>query len=117
MSPKPNRYKFLLDEMFPARRNFPNLNKLHNLKHIVHDFGLSGISDQKVVNLAKKDKRILISKNEKHMINMCTQNGVKLICITEKMQYEEVDKQVVSSLKLIKDGKTLIKLSHIPRKR
>ncbi len=109
MSPRQSRLKLLLDEMFPGRNNFPELNKIHNLKHVIHDFHIVNNQDQSVVNLAKKEKRILISRNEKHMIGLCKVAGVPLICITEAMTYEEIDSQIVSILK--KRKITLLKLS------
>lgn len=117
MSPKQFRYKLLLDEMFPARKNFPETNKLHNLRHITHDFKRSGTKDLTVVNLAKKEKRILISKNEKHMVDLCINASVTLICVTEKMQNEEIDRQIISILKNLNPKDLIIKLSHKPRKR
>ena len=117
MSPKLNRYKLLLDEMFPTRKNFPEINKFHNLQHITHDIKKSGSKDQTVVKLAKKENRILISKNEKHMVDLCIKANVTLICVTEKMQNEEIDKQIISILKDLNPKDLIIKLSHKPRKK
>lgn len=116
MSPKQNRYRLLLDEMFTARKNFPETNKLHNLRHITHDLKRSGSKDQVVVNMAKKEKRILISKNEKHMVDLCLKAKVTLFCVTEKMQNEEIDKQIISNLRGFDIKKLIVKLSHKPRK-
>jgi len=117
MSPRQTRFRLLLDEMHPSRSNFPVLNKLHNLKHITHDFGLSGVQDPKVVSLAKKEKRILISKNEKHMIELCRDKGVSLICVKEKIPYEEIDSKITAYLKKIRNQDIFVyKISHSPRK-
>lgn len=116
MSPRLDRFKLLLDEMFPSRQNFPTLNKLHNLKHIVHEFHGSGYQDKKLVLLAKKEGCILVTKNDKHMQELCQAEKVPLICITETMPYEEIDQKIVSELKSWNNKKSLIKLRHSPRK-
>ncbi|KKT49544.1 MAG: hypothetical protein UW41_C0005G0047 [Candidatus Collierbacteria bacterium GW2011_GWC2_44_18] len=116
MSPHQDRFKLLLDEMLPKRDKFPILNKLHNLKHIVHDVKGSGLKDEDVVLLAKKQKRILISKNDKHMIDLCNINKVQLICITETMREEEIDKKIVAMLSRRLPNKSIFKISHSPRK-
>ena len=99
MSPQQIRFRLLLDEMFAPRKNFLNLNKFHDLKHISNDFHQSGISDTKVVALAHKENRILISKNEKHMILLCKESGVSLVCVSEKIPYEEIDTKLTAFLK------------------
>lgn len=117
MSPKQNRFRLLLDEMLPPRSKFPNLNKYHDLKHVVRDFHLEGISDDKVVKFAKKERRILISKNSRHMIDLSHINKISLICITEAMGWEEIDLVVMSTLRSIKSSDQLVKLSRPVRKK
>jgi len=56
MPQKRNRYRLLLDEMFPRRNTFPQLNKFHDLRHVIHDFHLPDNQDEKVVKLAKAQK-------------------------------------------------------------
>ena len=118
MSPRQTRFRLLLDEMHPGRDKLPILNKLHDLKHIKHDFDLPSIvQDPKVVSFAKKEKRILISKNEKHMIDLCRENKVSLICIKEKIPNEEIDSKITAFLKKRKNQDIFIyKISHSPRK-
>lgn len=82
MSPHQDRYRLLLDEMLPKRDKFPILNKLHNLRHIVHDFKGSGLSDEKVV----------------------------------AMPEEEIDRKIVSALSKWVSNKSILKISHSPRK-
>ena len=117
MSPKQNRFRLLLDEMFPQRTAFPRLNRFHDLKHVIHDLRLVENHDENVVKLAKAQKRILISKNEKHMIELCRKELVVLICVTEAMANEEVDKQITSVLRKLKHGEYLVKLSKPSRRR
>lgn len=116
MPPKPSRYRLLLDEMFPLRNSFPQLNKLHDLKHVLHDLHLSDNQDEKVVRLAKIQKRILISKNKKHMIKLCQKEQVTLICITETMDWEEIDSMVTAALRKLKLLDKVINLSRPARK-
>jgi predicted nuclease of predicted toxin-antitoxin system len=116
VSLKQNRHRLLLDEMFPPRSRFPNLNKYHDLKHVVKDFHLGGVSDDKVVKLAKKENRILISKNSKHMIYLCQASEVKLMCLTEKMEWEEIDKAIMSTLRNTPKTEWLTKLVRPVRK-
>lgn len=103
--------------MLPKRDRFPILNKLHNLRHIVHDLKGSGLKDPEVVLIAKNQGRILISKNDKHMVELCKIGSVRLICITESMPDEEVDKKVASELAKWTVRKTVVKISHSPRKK
>ena len=116
MPPKRNRYRLLLDEMFPRRNTFPQLNKFHDLRHVLHDFHLPDNQDEEVVRLAKVQKRILISKNKKHMIQLCQNEQVKLICITETMEWEEIDSLIMATLRKMKPSKMIINLSRPVRK-
>lgn len=106
----------LLDEMFPDRESFPSLNKHHNLRHVAIDFKLNGSPDEDVVQIAKKEVRILVSKNVKHMIILCQKASVPLICITEKMTNEEIDNKIMAKLKTWKSGIISIRLIHSPRR-
>jgi hypothetical protein len=117
MSPKQTRYRLLLDEMLPAREKFPELNKFHNVRHIVHDFHKSGLTDDLVVSLAKKEKRIVVTKNSRHFLSLCMKHGVGLIGLTEEMPYEEIDKTITAKLRDLKITKEYIKISRSPRKR
>ncbi len=116
MPPKPSRYRLLLDEMFPRRRAFPQLNKYHDLKHVIHDLHLENNQDENVVTLAQTQRRILISKNKKHMIQLCKNKQVKLICITETMDWEEIDSVVMAALRKAKVFGEIINLSRPKRK-
>ncbi len=116
MPPKPGRCRLLLDEMFPHRNAFPQLNKLHDLKHVLHDLRLKDNQDENVVKLAKAQKRILISKNKKHMTQFCEKEHVILICITETMDWEEIDSMVTAALRKMKPSDKIINLSRPARK-
>lgn len=116
MPPKPDRYSLLLDEMFPRRNAFPQLNKLHDLKHVLRDLHLKDNQDENVVKLAKTQKRILISKNKKHMVDLCEKENVTLICITETMEWEEIDSIVMAALRKMKSSDKVINPSRPNRK-
>jgi len=102
--------------MFPRRNAFPYINRYHDLKHVIHDYHLENNVDPEVVRLAKSTKRILISKNEKHMIKLCTSEAVQLICVTEAMSQEEVDSQIMAVLRRLDIRESVIKLSRPIRK-
>lgn len=71
MSPRQKRYKIFLDEMFPRRQKLPGLNQAHDVKHILHDLKKGGVSDDEVIAIAKRQERILVTKNIKHFQGKC----------------------------------------------
>jgi len=93
------RFKILLDEMLPAREKFPELNNYHNVRHIVHDFGKSGLTDDKVIALAKKEGRIIVTKNIRHFRTTCRAGGVGLIGVSEDMPIELTDREIMAKLR------------------
>lgn len=116
MSPRSKRFKLLLDENLPRREMFPQLNKLHDVKHIF-DYKKGGTSDDDVVKLAKKEKRILVSRNEKHMYKPCTKEKVFLICPTENIPNGEIDDKINAKLKNWDPDTKIIRLKKSPRKK
>lgn len=96
---KTYRYKLLLDEMLPKRNRFPLLNNYHDLKHIVHDFKKSGITDYMVVQLAQKEKRIIISKNARHFRSLCRKHCIDLISFEDTIPFEYFDKKANAYLR------------------
>ena len=59
------KHKLLLDENFPVRLYFPNLNSRHDVKHITADLSLASLSDPKVYKFAQKKGRIIVTYNIK----------------------------------------------------
>ena len=100
MSPRriPYRYKLLLDEMLPRRDKFPLTNNFFNLRHIVHDYKRSGISDRAIVKLAKKENRIIITKNIKDFHKLNQGEQVDLIGISDNKPLEHIDLAIVAYL-------------------
>lgn len=96
--PKRKRFKVLLDEMLPRRIKLPRTNHYHDLKHIVHDLHLSGITDQELVFVAKKSKRIVITNNVKHFKNLCQKEEVSLVGVDQRIPPDKLDKKLLSLL-------------------
>src|SRR5688500_3239822 len=60
------RHKLLLDENLAPRQQFPRLNEHFDVKHIEHDLKLGGTKDPVVYDLAVSQRRIIVTKNNKH---------------------------------------------------
>ena len=58
----PPTVSFLLDEGMPPKKLL-RLNKRSgfNIKHITHDYGRSGLADAKILQIAEKQERILVT--------------------------------------------------------
>jgi len=84
------RFKLLLDEMMPRRERFPHLNNFHDLKHIVHDMKKPGIKDSQIIMMAKRNGRILLTKNVKHFIGSCGDKKVDLIGVGDLVGFEKL---------------------------
>ena len=99
MTPRKKRFKLLLDEMMPRREKFPLLNNFHNVKHVVHDLGKSGDSDTQIVAIARRQQRIILTKNIKHFRELCHQENVDLIGVSDVTGPEKLDKIIMARLK------------------
>lgn len=99
MPPKRKRFKPLLDEMLPRREKYPLANNFHNLRHIVHDYKKAGISDVKILKIASKDQRILLTKNIRDFKYKGKLYGVDVIGVTENIPPGELDKTLMVKLK------------------
>lgn len=99
MTKKFRKYKLLLDEGLAPRDRFKILNSRHNLKHIKHDFGKSGISDEKVWKLAIKEGRLVITynvKDFKKLVKTIKQSGV--IGVSTNLPTDQIDKKLTALL-------------------
>ncbi|GEM_PF-1846801 len=58
-----NTISFLLDEGMPPRKRLLRINKRSsfNIKHITHDYKRSGLADDKVLHIAEKEGRVLVT--------------------------------------------------------
>ncbi len=96
---KPRRYKLLLDENISPRDRFSILNNRHSIRHLVHDLDKSGISDEDVYALAKKEKRLILTFNRKHFETMAPNSkDTGIIAISTNVSDEQIDKKVTALL-------------------
>lgn len=96
---KRKRFKLLLDEMCPPCSKLRNLNRLHDLKHIRHNYHLAGVEDEVVFKRAKLEKRILITKNIKNFKPFKLGKNIGIIAISDKLLAKEIDKKLCSQFK------------------
>ncbi len=99
---KHKKCKILLDENLPSRLKFPRLNGRFIVRHIVHDFNKSGITDEEIFGIAEKDEFIIVTLNEK---DFAEKKRVKsgLIGISPNLSVDDIDKKLTSLLTTHKD--------------
>ena len=94
-----HKHRLLLDENFPARSSFPLLNNRFDVKHLSADLRLSGLSDPKVYELAKKEKRLLVTYNVKDFSSLVTKSTDSgIIGVSANLSIEQIDKKLVALL-------------------
>lgn len=99
MPPKFYKHKLLLDEGIFRRQALKRLNNRYNIKHITHDLKKDGTDDQGVYDIARKQKRIIITYNindYKKLVRQSSDTGV--IGITQGLPPDELDKKLSSIL-------------------
>lgn len=99
------RFKLLIDEMLPRKSKFPQLNNFHNIRHIVHDFKSGGMSDEKLVILAKKENRTVVTKNIKHLQKLGVKHKVDVIGLTETALPQRIDSKIMAILRKKRQAK------------
>jgi len=77
-APKP---KLLLDEGLPPRSRFTTLNQYCNVRHIKHDYRLSGAIDSDVYKLARLEGRVLVTFNIRDFKPLLSEVGMSVILI------------------------------------
>lgn len=99
MTKRFHKHKLLLDENFPVRSYFPNLNRRHDIKHLTKDLNLAGLSDIKVYKFAQKEERIVVTYNIKDFVPL-TENDTKsgIIGVSPILSSEQVDKKLTALL-------------------
>lgn len=93
------KHKLLLDENFPVRKHFPILNRRFNVKHVGADLNQEGLSDPQVYNLARKEGRLVVTRNIKDFQKLAqnsTESGV--IGISPNLTFEQADKKLTALL-------------------
>lgn len=114
--PLHKRYKLLLDEGLPPCSSFPNLNNLHDLKHIALDFDFGGASDNRVYKLAEKESRIIVVFNIKHFLPLVkSKNMPSIISLSTNLRNKDIDLKLCKLLSSLKPSEAkgyLISLSN-----
>lgn len=108
------RYKLLLDENFPTSKYFPRLNNRHNVQHLVEDYKQGGIIDRKVYDLAVKEKRIVVTYNDKDFkafAKFSMDSGI--IGVSADLSLEQTDKKLMAFLNKKKPTEVFGKCNHI----
>ncbi len=93
------KHKLLLDENFPVRSYFPNLNSKHDVKHITADLNFASLPDPKVYKFAQKHGRIIVTYNIKDfapLVENDTETGV--IGVSPSLPPEQIDTKLTSLL-------------------
>ncbi len=93
------KHKLLLDENFPVRKHFPTLNRRFDVKHVGADLNLDGLSDPEVYILARKEKRLVVTRNIKHFRELALSSGeTGVIGVSENLTFKQVDKKLAALL-------------------
>ena len=93
------KHKLLFDENFPIRIHFPVLNRRFDIKHVEADLNQEGLSDPEVYALARKEDRLVVTRNIKHfktLAQISKETGV--IGVSENLTFEQVDKKLTALL-------------------
>ncbi len=93
------KHRLLLDEGFLLRQRVPKLNSLFDVKHITHDLGYSGLTDNKVYLLAKKLRRHLITFNDKDFRGLVRKDdNIGIIGVSANLNANIIDKKITALL-------------------
>ena len=102
------KHKLLFDENMPDRKTFPRLNELFDVKHIRDDLNSGGLPDQQVYDLARKQKRLLVTYNIKHFKDLATRSQESgVIGIPPHLRLHQVDTKL-SVLLISRSEKALL---------
>lgn len=116
MPHKFHKHKLLLDEGLPVKTFFPRLNSRFDLKHLTTDFKKSGIKDPQVYKLAVKEKRLVVTFNDKDFREFADKSKMSgVIGISANLPIEQIDKKLVSLLNKSKPSDLYGKFTYIHR--
>lgn len=93
------KYKLLLDEGLSFPKNYPVLNSYHNVKHIVHDYRLSGISDKRVYAVAIRESRLMVVFNRKDFRPLIKETTPSVISLSPNLTNKETDLKICKMLR------------------
>ncbi|KKU92113.1 MAG: hypothetical protein UY21_C0005G0002 [Microgenomates group bacterium GW2011_GWA1_48_10] len=96
--------RFLLDEGLPKKGGFVALNSFCSVKHINHDYHLSGAKDYQVYELALRDRRLLITLNTKDFIPLLDETSPSIISLTPNISRIKADQKILSLAKRLKQS-------------
>ncbi len=99
MPPKFYKHKLLLDEGLFRRQSLKRINSRYNIKHIKHDFNKGGIKDKEVYEIARKEKRIIITYNIDDFKKLAKQSSdTGVIGVTQVFTPDQLDTKLNSLL-------------------
>src|SRR6266567_2875929 len=99
MSPKFHKFKLLLDENMPARRRFPLLNQLFDVKHLAFDLRKGGLPDAQVYHQAAAMHRLIITFNGKDFRDLAHKSQeTGIIYPSNNLTNEQLDTKLVALL-------------------
>src|SRR5258706_6925751 len=90
-------HKILLDENMPNRSKLSRLNGIFHVLHIRDDLKKTGLKDPEVYELAKENKRILVTFNGDDFRKLVKEtDDVGVISIPATMPLEKIDRHLSS---------------------
>lgn len=93
------RHKLILDEGFHLRSRFPILNSRFDLKHVAADFKKSSMPDPQVYQLARAEKRLLVTYNIKDFKRFARESKeTGIIGVSPNLSLDQIDKKLTSIL-------------------
>ena len=93
------KHKLLLDEGLYPRKSLKRINSRYNIKHIKHDLNKGGISDRNVYEIARKQKRIIVTYNIDDFRKLAKKSReTGAIGVTQKLTPEQLDIKLNSLL-------------------
>lgn len=108
------KHKLLLDENFPIRTYFPTLNRRFDVKHIGADLNQEGLADPKVYALARKEKRLLVTRNIKDFEELALMgNDTGVIGVSSNLTFKQVDIKLTALLNKSTEKSLLGKITKI----
>lgn len=93
------KHKLLLDEGFFPRKSLKRINGRYNIKHIKHDLNKGGIKDEEIYQIARRQKRIIITYNIVDFRKLAKQSkDTGIIGVTQTITPEQLDTKLNSLL-------------------
>lgn len=95
------KFRILLDENFPIKKFFPRTRSRFDIKHLIEDYSIRvrGISDEEVYELAKKEKRLIVTMNVDDFKGLAGKSGVTgIIGVSPHTTYDQRDKKLSALL-------------------